>query len=96
MYGVSKRVENSCHLIVNCFVVSPDVSHWKGYALGEGPGTCYADAGGVIAEMPSSRHAVAAPSTHHMALAADEFAHSKIRYAGSDLYHFSYELVSHH
>ncbi len=96
--GVAERIEDRLHVArdrrLNRRIVDPDIGHRKREKLGKRARPIHADAAGVLAEMASSRQAVAAMATDDMPFAADDIAGMKVLYVGSDLDDFSDELMA--
>jgi hypothetical protein len=76
--GVSKRVENGCHIAIDSVIVVPYVGHRQGDVLGKGAGAVNANALGILAQVTSSGPAVTATTAHDVAFSRDDIPGGEI------------------
>jgi hypothetical protein len=76
--GVSKRVENGCHIAIDSVIVVPYVGHRQGDVLGKSTGSVNANALSVLAQVTSAGPAVAATTAHDVAFSRDDIPRGEI------------------
>ena len=85
MDRIAERIEYGGHVPVDPVIVMPDVGHGHRNILGECPRPVHPDALGVLAQVPPSRQAIAAPPAYHVTFGAHHFSGEEIFHVGTDL-----------
>ena len=88
MHRVPERIEDGGDFLIDILSMSPDIGHRQGNEFRKGARSIYAHTKRMRAEMPSPGQAVAAPSTNHMAFAADDVARIEVINIRSDFDNF--------
>jgi hypothetical protein len=94
MNGITERIEDCSHLLIDLRVVPPDIRHGQRDELSEGPWAVDANALRVGAEMPSPCKAVSATTADDMAFTAHDIARMEVVYIRADFHDLPDKFVT--